>query len=428
MAIESGKYFTSNESAPSIGTVVATGIRDEDGREEGYTPTGVGSPIVTEAVQATGTELASGNPADGSSLPNLNGVSTIVFKDSPGAFPEVQRETTRALTLATLASQLNLAVALNPSLYPTLVGYTYSSDATHLIVTAKVAGTGGNAFTFGTDAGVWTRSAATLTGGAAATFDPAGSGTNPLNVALDGGDIEIGAVEIKNATDDTRAVVKSDGTNNALVVTQNAVPLATGSATSANQATQITAEQAIQATLGATSGAAVVTDANGTLQQYLRGIVKLLITTGTIILGAGSAIIGKVGIDQTTPGITNGVQVNAALPVGTNSIGAVTNIPLTNIGAGEYETVAASQTAQVLGGAGAIGDWLAGLLIIPATVDAGNVLLLDNATSITIFAGGTGSVSNLVPFFVPLGMKSVSGAFKVTTGANVSVIGIGNFS
>jgi len=38
---------------------------------------------------------------------------------------------------------------------------------------------------------------------------------------------------------------------------------------------------------------------------------------------AGTNIIGKVGIDQTTPGTTNGVQVNAALPAGTNSIGSV---------------------------------------------------------------------------------------------------------
>lgn len=44
---------------------------------------------------------------------------------------------------------------------------------------------------------------------------------------------------------------------------------------------------------------------------------------GAITLGAGSAIIGKVGIDQTTPGTTNGVQVNAALPAGTALIGKV---------------------------------------------------------------------------------------------------------
>lgn len=97
-------------------------------------------------------------------------------------------------------------------------------------------------------------------------------------------------------------------------------------------------------------------------------------------------------------------------------------------GGSEYETVAASQTAQVLGATGATGDYISGLLVIPATTSPGNVILLDNAISITVFAGGASSVSNLVPFFIPLGMKSVSGAWKVTAGANVSVIGIGNFT
>ena len=94
----------------------------------------------------------------------------------------------------------------------------------------------------------------------------------------------------------------------------------------------------------------------------------------------------------------------------------------------EYETVAASQTAQVLGPTGATGDYIAGILVIPATTSPGNVLLLDNATSITVFTGGASSVTNLVPFFIPLGIKSVSGAFKLTTGANVSCIGIGDFT
>ncbi len=106
----------------------------------------------------------------------------------------------------------------------------------------------------------------------------------------------------------------------------------------------------------------------------------------------------------------------------------VSNTPLTNIGAGEYETVAASQTAQVLGATGAAGDYLSGLLVTPATTSPGNVIILDNATSITVFVGGASSVSNLVPFFISLGMISVSGAWKVTTGSNVSVIGIGNFT
>lgn len=94
----------------------------------------------------------------------------------------------------------------------------------------------------------------------------------------------------------------------------------------------------------------------------------------------------------------------------------------------EYETVAASQTGQALGATGATGDYIAGVLVIPATTSPGNVLLLDGATSITVFAGGANSVSTLIPFFIPLGVNSVSGAWKLTTGANVSCIGVGNFT
>lgn len=45
--------------------------------------------------------------------------------------------------------------------------------------------------------------------------------------------------------------------------------------------------------------------------------------TNTTAIPAGTNIIGKVGIDQTTPGTTNGVQINAALPAGANVIGHV---------------------------------------------------------------------------------------------------------
>lgn len=117
------------------------------------------------------------------------------------------------------------------------------------------------------------------------------------------------------------------------------------------------------------------------------------------------------------------------LIVGDLPLSASNPLPVSgSASASEYETVAASQTAQVLGPTGATGDYIAGLLVIPATTSPGNVLLLDNATSITVFAGGASSVSNLVPFFIPLGIVSVSGAWKVTTGASVSVIGVGAFT
>lgn len=94
-----------------------------------------------------------------------------------------------------------------------------------------------------------------------------------------------------------------------------------------------------------------------------------------------------------------------------------------------YETVAAGQTAQVLGGTGAQGDYIEGLVIVPAVVAAGLVTLIDNATSIAIYVGGaTTALTEVEPWYVPLRMYSRSGAWKITTGANISVIAIGRFT
>lgn len=102
---------------------------------------------------------------------------------------------------------------------------------------------------------------------------------------------------------------------------------------------------------------------------------------------------------------------------------SVTNVR--NVGF-KYETVAAGQTAQVLGGTGQIGDVLEALVVIPATTGAGAISILDGDTSISVFA--TGTLADLKPFRIELGAKSVNGAWKVTTGANVSVIAVGRFS
>ncbi len=66
---------------------------------------------------------------------------------------------------------------------------------------------------------------------------------------------------------------------------------------------------------------------------FFQATQPVSLATNTPTIAAGTAIIGKVGIDQTTPGATNGVQVNAALPAGANTIGAV--------------NIAASQTVAV---------------------------------------------------------------------------------
>jgi hypothetical protein len=93
-----------------------------------------------------------------------------------------------------------------------------------------------------------------------------------------------------------------------------------------------------------------------------------------------------------------------------------------------YEAVAASTSAQVMGISGAAGDILSHVVIIPATTSPGAVSIQDGAGSaITIFVGGASSVTTLIPFGVPLGIVAGTN-WKITTGANVSAIGVGKFS
>ena len=95
-----------------------------------------------------------------------------------------------------------------------------------------------------------------------------------------------------------------------------------------------------------------------------------------------------------------------------------------------YNTIAASQSAQPLtgGSGGATGDYLAFCTVFPTTVSPGVVTILDNATTIDAFPGGASSLSNLAPFTIPVGAISVSGAWKVTTGAGLSVTCAGKFT
>jgi hypothetical protein len=93
----------------------------------------------------------------------------------------------------------------------------------------------------------------------------------------------------------------------------------------------------------------------------------------------------------------------------------------------KYEDIAASQTAQVLGATGSIGDRLDLIIIIPETTSAGTVALLDGAVSRNIFIAGT--LTGLNPIIIPIGARSTNaGGWKITTGAAVHCIAIGEFS
>lgn len=90
----------------------------------------------------------------------------------------------------------------------------------------------------------------------------------------------------------------------------------------------------------------------------------------------------------------------------------------------KFETVATGQTAQVLGATGSVGDYLERLIITVSTSASSTVALLDNATSVSILAANT----PIGIYSVDFQMRSVSGAWKITTGAGASVIAVGQFS
>jgi hypothetical protein len=67
-------------------------------------------------------------------------------------------------------------------------------------------------------------------------------------------------------------------------------------------------------------------------------------------------------------------------------------------------------------------------LIVPATTTPGIVRYRDSSGGawVTVFNGGT--VSDLKPFYVPVGQMSELGDFQVNTGANVAVVAYGDFT
>lgn len=152
------------------------------------------------------------------------------------------------------------------------------------------------------------------------------------------------------------------------------------------------------------------------------------------VTSAGVEIVPSTAALQTTGNTSLAtIATNSALPlpaqtgIGNVNIGAVQNA------GSKYIAVAASATATVLqASAGAAGDYLSHCVLYPTSTSPGVVTVFDNtntaATSAILFPGGTSSTSNLTPISVPVGAVSTAGAWKVTTGANVSVVCYGKFS
>jgi len=96
----------------------------------------------------------------------------------------------------------------------------------------------------------------------------------------------------------------------------------------------------------------------------------------------------------------------------------------------QYEHVGVSQTAQVLGGTGAVGDYLHRIVCTVSTAATSLVQVVDGSgagvlthTVLPNNVGGGVGVYN-----IELNAVSANGAWKITTGAGVEVMAVGIFS
>ena len=96
----------------------------------------------------------------------------------------------------------------------------------------------------------------------------------------------------------------------------------------------------------------------------------------------------------------------------------------------QYEHVSASTTAQVLGTAGAVGDYIHRLVCTVTTGATGNVVIVDGAGTGILTHTVVPASASLVPgcYSIEINAVSANGAWKITTGAGVEVMAVGIFS
>jgi hypothetical protein len=90
-----------------------------------------------------------------------------------------------------------------------------------------------------------------------------------------------------------------------------------------------------------------------------------------------------------------------------------------------YKVCPVSATT-ILGGVGAIGDYLSHLIIQPQVAASGAWSVIDNAT--TIISAPAQVASDLRAYVIDLKAVSVSGAWKVTLGAGITATAFGRFT
>jgi hypothetical protein len=204
--------------------------------------------------------------------------------------------------------------------------------------------------------------------------------------------------------------VKTDGSAVTQPVSAASLPLPTGAATSAKQDTGNTSVASVDTKLGEVQASPTANTVLGRLKDLLTGIV----------LSAGSAIIGKVGIDQTTDGTTNKVSL------GTDTV--KTSIPAaTSGGASIFRSIDLDESEEEV--KGSAGQLYGGVVINLAT--GVRYLKFYNATAANVTVGTTTPVmtipiptagsANGAGFVIPIPSQGVPFDTAITVAATTGI-------
>lgn len=137
-----------------------------------------------------------------------------------------------------------------------------------------------------------------------------------------------------------------------------------------------------------------------------------------------AALSSSTGEEESVQSVSGALKVYVADEAGADFSNGT---KLTEPNGYDYEDVAASQSAQVLGAAGAIGDLLERLICVVSTAATAQVQLTDGSgAAFTIFPNSPGG--GIGTYVIRVGARSMGGAWKVTTAAGVAVRAVGRFS
>ncbi|SRR5216684_1859174 len=172
----------------------------------------------------------------------------------------------------------------------------------------------------------------------------------------------------------------------------------------------------------ATQNISSATAADGNCKTYIDADTASQIHTDlTASIPAGANLIGKIGIDQTTPGTTNAVAVTA----GTNRIGYVTDDPCSNASSKLYKpiSITTATTTNIITGTAAKIIYICQLFLTSAAAD--NIAVIEGTTGATCGAGTAGVIggttaTNGLNFAANGGVSIGNGAANIARTATVN--------